>query len=44
MVGTRDEGVTFWFAKSRAGMPVQVEERVGGELVSRSVMIGDDTA
>jgi hypothetical protein len=44
MVGTRDEGVTLWFAKSRAGMPVQVEERVGGELVSRSVMIGDDTA
>ena len=43
-VGTSDEGFTFWFAKRRAGMPVQVEERVGGELVSRSVMIEDDVA
>lgn len=44
VVGTRDDGVTYWFAKGRAGMPVQVEERVGGELVSRSVMIGDEVA
>lgn len=43
-VGTRDECATFWFAKGRAGMPVQVEERVGGELVSRSVVIGDGVA
>jgi len=42
-VNTCDECVTFWFAKGRAGMPVQVEERVRGELVSRSVMIGDAT-
>jgi hypothetical protein len=43
-VAARDESVTFWFAKGRAGMPVQVEERVGGELVSRSVMITDEVA
>jgi hypothetical protein len=43
-VGTRDEGVIFWFAKGRAGMPLQVEERMGGEIVSRSVMIGDEVA
>jgi hypothetical protein len=41
-VGSSDEYVTFSFAKGRAGMPVQVEERVGGELVSRSVMIADE--
>lgn len=40
-VSARDGCVTFWFAKGRAGMPVQVEEWVGGELVSRSVVIGD---
>ena len=39
-----DECVTFWFAKGRAGMPVQVEQQVGGELVSRSVVIADDVA
>jgi hypothetical protein len=39
-----EEDVTFWFAKSRAGMPVQVEKRVGGELVSRSVMTADEIA
>jgi len=43
-VGTRDEVATFWFAKHRPGMPVQVEKWVGGELVSRSVMIGDEVA
>ena len=37
-----DGYVTFWFAKVRAGMPVQVEERVGGELISRSVVIADE--
>ena len=31
-------------AKVRAGMPVQVEKRVGGELVSRSVVIADSVA
>ena len=41
-VSARDRRVTFWFAKGRAGMPVQVEERVDGELVSRSVVIGDE--
>jgi hypothetical protein len=41
-VGGRDERVTFWFAKGRAGMPVQVEQQVGGELVSRSVVIADE--
>jgi hypothetical protein len=39
-----DECVTFWFAKGRAGMPVQVEQQVGGQLVSRSVVIADDVA
>ena len=39
-----DESVTFWFAKGRAGMPVQVERQVGGELVSRSVVIADEVA
>ena len=43
-VGGRDETVTFWFAKGRAGMPVQVEQQVGGELVSRSVVIADEVA
>ena len=43
-VSRGDECVTLWFAKGRAGMPVQVEERVGGELVSRSVMITDEVA
>jgi hypothetical protein len=40
-VTTHDGSATFWFAKDRAGMPVQVERREGGELVSRSVVIGD---
>jgi hypothetical protein len=43
-LGSGDEGVTFWFAKRRAGMPVQVEERVAGEVVSRSVLIDDTVA
>ena len=43
-VSARDECVTFWFAKGRPGMPVQVERRVDGELVSRSVVIGDEVA
>ena len=43
-VRTQDGYVTFWFAKGRAGMPVQVEERAGTELVSRSVVIGDEVA
>jgi hypothetical protein len=42
--GRGDERVTFWFAKGRAGMPVQVERRVNGELVSRSVVIADEVA
>jgi hypothetical protein len=43
-VGAHDECVRFWFAKGRAGMPVQVERQVGGELVSRSVVIADEVA
>ena len=43
-VSTGDERVTFWFAKGRPGMPVQVEQKVAGELVSRSVVIADDVA
>lgn len=39
-----DERVTFWFAKSRAGMPVQVERHAGGGLVGRSVVIADEVA
>jgi hypothetical protein len=39
-----DERVTFWFAKGRPGMPVQVERQVGGELVSRSVVVADEVA
>ena len=43
-VNLGDECVAFWFAKDRAGMPVQVENRVSAELVSRSVVIADDVA
>lgn len=43
-VSTGEERTTFWFAKGRAGLPVQVEARVGGELVSRSVVLGDGVA
>lgn len=43
-VSARDECVTLWFAKGRAGMPVQVERRVGDQLVLRSVVIGDEVA
>jgi hypothetical protein len=42
--GSADDGVTFWFAKGRPGMPVQVEERAAGELVSRSIVIEDDVS
>jgi hypothetical protein len=41
-VGGSEQRATFWFAKGRPGMPVQVEQRAGGELVSRSVVISDD--
>ena len=41
-VSAGDGTVTYWFAKSRAGMPVQVEERAGGELVGRSVVFSDE--
>jgi hypothetical protein len=40
-VSTDDGSVAFWFAKGRAGMPVQLEKREGGHRVSRSVVIGD---
>ena len=43
-VSAGEGSVTFWFAKGRAGMPVQVEERLDGELVSRSVVITDEVA
>ncbi len=43
-VSGSDECVTFWFSKGRAGMPVQVEQQVGGEVVSRSVVIADEVA
>lgn len=43
-VSTGDKSVAFWFAKGLAGMPVQVEERAGAELVSRSVVVGDCVA
>jgi hypothetical protein len=43
-VSAGDGSRTFWFAKSRPGMPVQMEERVDGELVSRSVVISDEVA
>ncbi len=43
-VGTGDGSVAFWFAKGCAGLPVQVEEWAGGELVSRSVVIADEVA
>ena len=43
-VNVGDERATFWFAKGRPGMPVQVEKRVGGELVSRSLVIADEVA
>jgi hypothetical protein len=40
-VSSHDETITFWFPKGRAGMPVQVEQRVGGGRISRSVVIAD---
>jgi hypothetical protein len=43
-VGSGDEYAAFWFAKGRPGMPVQVEKRVGDELVSRSLVIADEMA
>ena len=43
-VSGREERATFWFAKARPGMPVRVERHVGGELVSRSVVIADEVA
>jgi hypothetical protein len=43
-VSGRDECVVFWFAKGRAGMPVQVEQWQGGGLASRSVVIADEVA
>jgi hypothetical protein len=41
-VGGGDESATFWFAKARPGMPVQVERQADGGLVSRSVVIADE--
>jgi hypothetical protein len=43
-VGRDGEQATFWFAQGRAGMPVQVERHVNGELVARSVVVADDVA
>jgi hypothetical protein len=43
-VSSGEGSLTFWFAKGRPGMPVQMEERVDGELVSRSVVITDKVA
>ena len=40
-VSAGNECVTFWFAKGRAGMPVRVDRQVGGERVSRSVVLAD---
>jgi hypothetical protein len=40
-VGDGDHNVAFWFAKGRPGMPIQVEQYAGGELVSRSTVIAD---
>ena len=42
--GENRKRATFWFANGRAGMPVRVEEWVGGELVSRLVVIEDGVA
>jgi hypothetical protein len=36
-----DATAQFWFAKGRAGMPVQVEEWEGDRLVGRTLMIDD---
>jgi hypothetical protein len=38
------EQATFWFAKRRPGMPVQVERHVDGGLVGRSVVVADHVA
>jgi hypothetical protein len=37
-----DAEVRFWFAKDLAGMPVLIEERIGGSLTGRSTMIAND--
>ncbi|TMB56864.1 MAG: DUF3108 domain-containing protein [Chloroflexi bacterium] len=34
--------VRFWFAKELPGMPVQVEERISGNLTGRSLMIANE--
>lgn len=36
-----DSFAIFWFAKGRAGMPVQIEEWEGGRLVGRTQVIDD---
>jgi hypothetical protein len=41
-VGVGDDNAVFWFAQGRPGMPVQVEQHVGGQLVSRSIVLADD--
>ena len=41
-VGVDDAKFASWFAEDRAGMPVEVEDRVGGELVRRSVVYSDE--
>lgn len=38
-VARADGRACFWFAKRLPGMPVQVEEWIGGELRHRSVVI-----
>ncbi len=43
-VRSGDEHTVFWFAKARAGPPVQVEERVRGTLVLRWIVIEDRVA
>ena len=41
-VDSEGASVAYWFAKDRAGMPVQVEERAGGALVRRSIVVSDE--
>jgi hypothetical protein len=38
-----DAELRFWFAKELPGMPVQVEQWVGGALTGRTVMIANET-
>lgn len=40
-VSGEDDVTTFWFSRSRAGMPVKVTSQRGAQLLSTTVMVSD---